>query len=91
MQRKSLEGLAAGAHCDTRGGCHQKCGVLLSVATRAATAGVLFIEYRAPFGSPELRAVSRTTLLDSLGCVRLVLRTKTQRRLVTFRGAEGSS
>ena len=31
------------------------------------------------------------TLLDSLGCVRLVLWDETQRRLVTFREAEGSN
>jgi acyl-lipid omega-6 desaturase (Delta-12 desaturase) len=40
---------------------------------------------------PELRSVSRMTLLDSLGCVRLVLWDETQRRLVTFREAESSN
>jgi omega-6 fatty acid desaturase (delta-12 desaturase) len=36
---------------------------------------------------PEFRAVSRVTLLESLGCVRLVLWDEKQRRLVTFREA----
>jgi omega-6 fatty acid desaturase (delta-12 desaturase) len=39
---------------------------------------------------PEFRSVSRVTLLESLGCVRLALWDETQRRLVTFREAEGS-
>ncbi len=39
---------------------------------------------------PEFRDVSRLTLLESLGCVRLVLWDETQRRLVTFREAAAS-
>jgi omega-6 fatty acid desaturase (delta-12 desaturase) len=39
---------------------------------------------------PELCSVSRVTLLESLGCVRLVLWDETKRRLVTFREAEAS-
>jgi omega-6 fatty acid desaturase (delta-12 desaturase) len=34
---------------------------------------------------PELKGVSRVTLLDSLGCVRLVLWDETCRRLISFR------
>ena len=36
---------------------------------------------------PELRNISRLTLRDSLGCVRLVLWDETQRRLISFREA----
>ena len=38
---------------------------------------------------PELRSVSRLTLLQSFGCVRLVLWDETQRRLVSFRDIRG--
>jgi len=36
---------------------------------------------------PELRNISRLTLRESLGCVRLVLWDETQRRLISFRDA----
>jgi acyl-lipid omega-6 desaturase (Delta-12 desaturase) len=39
---------------------------------------------------PEFRDVSRVTLRESLGCMRLVLWDETQRRLVTFREAAAS-
>jgi omega-6 fatty acid desaturase (delta-12 desaturase) len=39
---------------------------------------------------PELRSVSRLTLLESFGCVRLVLWDETKRRLVSFRDAAAS-
>jgi len=39
---------------------------------------------------PELRGISRLTLLQSLCCVRLVLWDETQRRLVSFRDARRS-
>jgi len=38
---------------------------------------------------PELGKVNRLTLLQSFGCVRLVLWDETQRRLVSFRDARG--
>jgi acyl-lipid omega-6 desaturase (Delta-12 desaturase) len=40
---------------------------------------------------PELRSVSRLTLMQSFGCVRLVLWDETQRRLVSFREARASA
>ena len=40
---------------------------------------------------PELRGVSRLTLMQSFGCVRLVLWDETQRRLVSFREARASA
>jgi omega-6 fatty acid desaturase (delta-12 desaturase) len=36
---------------------------------------------------PELRNVSRLTLLESFGCARLALWDETHRRLVSFRAA----
>jgi omega-6 fatty acid desaturase (delta-12 desaturase) len=45
---------------------------------------------RALHDHPELREVSRLTLLDSFRCVRLVLWDEAQRRLVSFREARAS-
>jgi acyl-lipid omega-6 desaturase (Delta-12 desaturase) len=41
--------------------------------------------YRLPRDHPELAAVGRLTLLESLRCVRMVLWDERRRRLISFR------